>query len=151
MKVNVSLQDASRQLQTELAKAIDAIRNDYQSALAEERTLAAALEEQKGAAMDLNRKSVSYTVLEREADSNRQVYETLLQREKELQVMANSRGNNVRMTDRAETAGRAVHAHAAARPAAGDRGRPGALAGPGLPPRLSRRHGQELPTTSPTS
>jgi capsular exopolysaccharide synthesis family protein len=102
MKVNVSLQDASRQLQTELAKAIEAIRNDYQSALAEERTLAAALEEQKAAAMDLNRKSVGYTVLEREADSNRKVFETLLQREKELQVMANSRGNNVRMTDHAE-------------------------------------------------
>ena len=143
MKVNASLQDVSRQLQTELAKAIEAIRNDYQSALAEERTLAAALEEQKAAAMDLNRKSVSYTVLEREAHSNRQLYEALLLREKELQVMANSRGNNVRMTDRAETAGRAVHAHAAARSDAGDRGRPRALAGPGLPARLSRRHGQE--------
>ena len=53
--------------------------------------------------MDLSRKNVSYTVLEREAQSNRQVYETLLQREKELQVMANSRGNNVRLMDRAES------------------------------------------------
>ena len=90
------------QLQTELKKAIAAIQNDYESARAEERTLAGSLEEQKNAAMDLNRKSVSYTVLERDANSNRQVYETLLQREKELQVMANSRGNNVRITDRAE-------------------------------------------------
>ena len=143
VKVNASLQDVSQQLQTELAKAIEAIRNDYQSALAEERTLAAALEEQKAAAMDLNRKSVSYTVLEREAHSNRQLYETLLLREKELQVLANSRGNNVRVADRAEHAGRAVHTDAAARPDAGDRGRPGALAGSGFPPRLSRRHGQE--------
>ena len=95
----------TRQLQTEFAKAIEAIRNDYQSALTEERTLTAALEEQKAAAMDLDRKSVGYTVLEREADSNRKVYETLLQREKELQVMANSRGNNVRMTDHAERPG----------------------------------------------
>ena len=30
--------------------------------------------------MDLNRKSVSYTVLEREAQSNRQVYDALIQR-----------------------------------------------------------------------
>ncbi|HEY6360119.1 MAG TPA: polysaccharide biosynthesis tyrosine autokinase, partial [Vicinamibacterales bacterium] len=105
MKVNATLQDATRQLQTELAKAIEAIRNDFQSALAEERTLAAALEEQKSAAMDLNRKSVSYTVLERGAHSNRQVYETLLQREKELQVMANSSGNNVRVVEGAEKPG----------------------------------------------
>jgi capsular exopolysaccharide synthesis family protein len=100
--VNANIQDAQRQLSLELAKAIDAIKNDYQSALSEERTLAAALEEQKGTAMDLSRKNVGYTVLEREAQSNRQVYETLLQREKELQVLANSQGNNVRLMDRAE-------------------------------------------------
>jgi capsular exopolysaccharide synthesis family protein len=103
--VNANIQDAQRQLSMELAKAIDAIRNDYQSAVSEERTLAGALEEQKGAAMDLSRKNVGYTVLEREAQSNRQVYETLLQREKELQVMANSQGNNVRLMDRAEIPG----------------------------------------------
>jgi capsular exopolysaccharide synthesis family protein len=103
MKVNASLHDASLQLQAEVAKAIGAIRLEYQSALAEEQTLAAALEAQKGEAMELNRKGVRYTVLEREADSNRQVYEALLLREKELQVMANSRGNNVRLSDRAET------------------------------------------------
>jgi capsular exopolysaccharide synthesis family protein len=103
--VNANIQDAQRQLALELAKAIDAIRNDYQSAVTEERTLTVALEEQKGTAMDLSRKNVGYTVLEREAQSNRQVYEALLQREKELQVLANSQGNNVRLMDRAETPG----------------------------------------------
>ena len=102
LTVNASLADTSKQLQTEIAKAIQAIKNDYQSAVAEEQTLSAALEDQKAAAMDLNRKSVSYTVLERDAHSNRQVYESLLQREKELQVLANSRGNNVRLIDQAD-------------------------------------------------
>src|SRR5204863_9453615 len=37
-----------------------------------------------------------------EANSNRQVYEALLQREKELRVSSNSRANNVRIADRAE-------------------------------------------------
>lgn len=102
IKVNANIQDATRQLQLEISKAVDAIHNDYQSALAEEATLTAALEEQKGAATDLNRKGAGYTVLEREAQSNRQIYEALLQREKELQVASNSRGNNVRMMDHAE-------------------------------------------------
>ena len=105
IKVNASIKDATRQLEQELAKAIDAIRNDYQAALAEERALAGSLEEQKGAAMSLGRKSVSYTVLEREAQSNRQVYENLLAREKELQVLASSRGNNVRLVEDAEVPG----------------------------------------------
>jgi capsular exopolysaccharide synthesis family protein len=42
-------------------------------------------------------------MLEREAVSNRQLYETLMRREKELQVLANSRGNNVRLVEHAAT------------------------------------------------
>jgi capsular exopolysaccharide synthesis family protein len=102
IKINASLQNASKQLESELAKAVEAVGNDYHSALAEESKLTAALEEQKDVAMDLNRKGASYTVLEREAQSNRQLYEALLQREKELQVVNNSRGNNVRMMDHAQ-------------------------------------------------
>ena len=105
IKVNASIKDASRQLEQELAKAIDAIRHDYQASVAEERALSGSLEEQKGAAMSLGRKSVSYTVLEREAQSNRQVYETLLSREKELEVLGSSRGNNVRLIEDAEVPG----------------------------------------------
>ena len=40
--------------------------------------------------------------MEREAKSNRQVYEALLQRENELRVSSNSRANNVRIVDHAE-------------------------------------------------
>ena len=40
--------------------------------------------------------------MEREAKSNRAVYESLLQREKELRVSSNSRANNVRVVDHAE-------------------------------------------------
>jgi capsular exopolysaccharide synthesis family protein len=101
LTVNASIQDATRQLSAEIAKAIEAIRHDYESAMLEEETLADALEEQKALATDLDRKSVTYTVLQRDAQSNRELYQTLLRREKELQVLANSRGNNVRLVERA--------------------------------------------------
>ena len=101
LTVNASIQDATRQLNLEIAKAVDSIRHDYESAMLEERTLASALDEQKALATDLDRKSVTYTVLQRDAESNRELYQTLLRREKELQVLANSRGNNVRLVERA--------------------------------------------------
>ena len=101
LTINASLDDANRTLRLELAKAVDAIRHDYESAMLEERTLASALDEQKDLATDLDRKSVAYTVLQRDAESNRELYLTLLRREKELQVLANSRGNNVRIVERA--------------------------------------------------
>ena len=93
--------DTTKNYQQALATAVDAIRSDYETARAQETRFAAALEESKGAATDLSRKSVGYTVLEREAQSNRQIYEALLQRQNELQIVSNSGGNNVRLMDRA--------------------------------------------------
>ena len=96
-----SIHDVTQQLTAETAKAAETIRHEYESAVLEERTLAKALSDQQSVATDLDRRGVAYTMLERQAASNRQLYETLLQREKELQVLANSRGNNVRIVERA--------------------------------------------------
>jgi succinoglycan biosynthesis transport protein ExoP len=104
-KVTNQIADTHRQIDAEIEKSMESVKNEYQAAVAEERTLTAELEKQKAAAMDLNRKSIDYSVLQREAESNRQVYESLLQREKELRVVSNSRANNVRLLDRAEVPG----------------------------------------------
>jgi capsular exopolysaccharide synthesis family protein len=101
-----AIDDTTKQYVAALQAAVESIRNEYEAALATERRLAGALEESKSAAMDLNRKSVSYTVLEREAQSNRQIYEALLQRQNELQIVSNSGGNNVRLMDHAVVPGR---------------------------------------------
>ena len=98
----IQLQDTQRQLDVNINGALQSIKNDYETAVLEERTLSQNLEAAKADAQDLSRKSVGYNVMEREAKSNRQVYESLLQREKELRVSSNSRQNNVRIVDRAE-------------------------------------------------
>src|SRR5258708_16349731 len=97
-----AIQDTQRQIDFETTKAVQSIKNDFETAVLQERTLSANLEAAKADAQDLSRKSVGYNVMEREAKSNRQVYESLLQREKELRVSSNSRQNNVRVVDRAE-------------------------------------------------
>jgi len=104
-RVNGQIEDVQRQLDAEIEKSVAAIKADYQAAMEEEKQLAGDLEGQKAQATDLNRKSIDYSVLQREAESNRQVYESLLQREKELRVVSNSRANNVRLLDRAEVPG----------------------------------------------
>ena len=101
--VNASLQDAQHQLELETTKALQSVRHEYETSLLEEHTLSRNLEGAKVDAVDLNRKSIGYGVMEREAKSNRQVYDALLSREKELRVASNSRSNNVRVVDRAET------------------------------------------------
>ena len=102
VSVNASLQDTQRQLDQETARAVQSVRNEFETSVLEERTFSQNLEAAKTEASDLNRKGIGYGVMEREAQSNRQVYEALLQREKELRVASNSRANNVRLVDRAE-------------------------------------------------
>ncbi|HUK33454.1 MAG TPA: polysaccharide biosynthesis tyrosine autokinase, partial [Vicinamibacterales bacterium] len=100
--LNAQIDETQSQLNVETQKALQSVRNDYDSALLAERTYGQNLEAAKADAQDLSRKSVGYNVMEREAKSNRTIYESLLQREKELRVSSNSRSNNVRIVDRAE-------------------------------------------------
>jgi len=99
------IESARTHLQAETAKVLESVANDYRAAVAEERNLAGSLEEQKKQAVDLNRKSITYSILQREAESERQVYNALLQQEKELRVVSNSRANNVQLMDEAEVPG----------------------------------------------
>jgi len=101
-KANADLQEAQRQYELEVSRTIQQIKNDYDTAVLEEQTMARALDAAKSDAQDLSKKSVNYNVMEREANSNRQVYESLLQRSNELRVSSNSRSNNVRVIDHAE-------------------------------------------------
>jgi len=101
-KATADLQDAKQQYDSEVARAVQQLKNDYDTSVLEEQTMSRALDAAKADAQDLSKKSVDYNVMEREANSNRQVYQALLQRENELQVASNSRANNVRVIDHAE-------------------------------------------------
>ena len=103
--INTQIENATARLRTETNKVLEAIGNEYRAALAEERSLSGSLEEQKRQAMDLNRKNISYSILQREADGERNVYNALLQQEKEMRVVSNSRANNVQLMDSAEVPG----------------------------------------------
>ena len=102
INLTAQLEDAQKQLEIAIAGAVQSVRNEYETAVIEEQTFAKNLEGAKSEATDLNRKGIGYGVMEREAKSNREVYQSLLTREKELRVSANSRTNNVRVVDRAE-------------------------------------------------
>jgi len=104
-KVTTQLADVKLQLEAEIKKAIQTAKSEYEAAVVQERTLTQALNEQKAAATDLSRKGVDYTLILREAESNREIYNSLLTREKELRVVANSRTNNIRLVDRAQVPG----------------------------------------------
>jgi succinoglycan biosynthesis transport protein ExoP len=102
LRAQTTLDNAQRQLDAEIGKAVMNARNEFDAAARQEKELQAQLADSKVRATALGRKGVDYAVLLREAESNRTVYNQLLTREKELRVVANSRTNNVRMVDRAQ-------------------------------------------------
>jgi capsular exopolysaccharide synthesis family protein len=78
------------------------IVDDYRSALANEKFLAQALDEQKKEVNDIAEKSIQYNILKREVDANKQLYEGLLTRMKEATVSAGLTASNVRIVDTAQ-------------------------------------------------
>jgi capsular exopolysaccharide synthesis family protein len=84
------------------AAVIESARNAYQAAALEERQISSSYEEAKTGQQDLERKSVQYGTLQRQADTTQNTLNTLLTQEKELGVVANSKENNVTIIDRAE-------------------------------------------------
>lgn len=103
VKNRSAIQAAETRLQNEIGKVVHSLRNDYENSLAQEQSLMRALEQQKQDALALNRKSINYGALQRDAASNRQIFESLMQRTKETGISGELRTNNIRVIDGAET------------------------------------------------
>ena len=103
VKVGLAVQTAEAKIQGEISKVVQAMHNDYQQALAQEESLTTALEQQKRDALALNRKGIEYGVLARDAVSNRQIFESLMQRTKETGISGELKKSNIRVVDPAET------------------------------------------------
>jgi succinoglycan biosynthesis transport protein ExoP len=101
----LELSNQIKQVERSIANEVDRIRHrartDYQAALSRERMLQNALEAQKNEANQLNESAIDYNLLKRDVDSNRQLYEGLLQKLKEAGVTAGLRSSNVRVIDTA--------------------------------------------------
>jgi len=78
------------------------IIDSYHSALANEKFLEQAVNEQKKEVNDIAEKSIQYNILKRQVDTDRQLYDALLTRRKEATVSAGVQASNVRVVDAAE-------------------------------------------------
>src|SRR5215470_13984969 len=98
-QLNGQLKEVDRQLQTEITKVVDRLRGEYQAALQHENMLHAAFDQQKQQANKLNESAITYSLLKRDVETNRTLYEGLLEKLKEAGVTAGLRSNNFRIMD----------------------------------------------------
>ncbi|MXP44402.1 polysaccharide biosynthesis tyrosine autokinase [Altererythrobacter sediminis] len=78
------------------------ISNDLAAAAARERSLDARVENLKDQFLDQRRRGIQYNIFQREVDTNRQLYDGLLQRYKEIGAAAGIGSNNVSIVDEAK-------------------------------------------------
>ncbi|HEY7005500.1 MAG TPA: polysaccharide biosynthesis tyrosine autokinase [Sphingomicrobium sp.] len=80
----------------------NSIRNQYETAQSQESQLASTVNRLKGATLSEQALGIRYNILKREVDTNRQLYDGLLQRYKEVSAEAGVTSNNISVIDRAE-------------------------------------------------
>ena len=101
-QTRIEIEDFERQLKAQRQEALSSARQQYQLTLDRHARLEAAVTRQRELVDELNESSIQYNILKREVDSNKEVYEGLLQRLKEAGVAAGLRSSNIRIADRAE-------------------------------------------------
>src|SRR6202795_4094787 len=100
-QLNNQLKEIDHQLQSETNKAVDHLNGRYQAALQRENMLRESFEKKKQEANKLNESAIEYSILKRDVDSNRTLYEGLLEKLKEAGVTAGLRSNNFRIINAA--------------------------------------------------
>lgn len=100
------IDELDRQIARESSQASSGRNNsllaEYRGALAAERALQSRVAGLKGSVLDLRGRSIQYTILQREVDTNRSLYDALLQRYKEVGVAGGIGTSPVSIVDRAE-------------------------------------------------
>ena len=105
VQISNKIKEIDRQLATEVKTIRESLKGAYESALAQENETKARIETLKADVIDLQKRSVQYNILKREVDTNRELYNGLLQRFKEVDVAGGVRANNVFLIERAEVPG----------------------------------------------
>jgi polysaccharide biosynthesis transport protein len=99
IELKSQLKEIEAAIAAEQRRLLTIVRDEYLAAVQREKLLNTAFQEQKQQDNKLNESAIEYTALKRDADTNRELYQSLLQRLKEASVSAGLRSSNIRVVD----------------------------------------------------
>ena len=100
--LNARIEETRRRMRSEVQNQVKGIEAPYQAAKTKEAELRAQMEEQKKTTLSLKDSAVQYTILAREVDTNKQLYDGVLQRLKEIGVAGEVRSSNIYVMGKAQ-------------------------------------------------
>ncbi len=101
IQLSNQIAEIDRQLTAEVKTLKNSYKAAYTASLNQEEQMKARIESLKKEVMDLQKRSIEYNILKREADTNRTLYDNLLQRYKEVDIAGGVNANNVFIVDKA--------------------------------------------------
>ena len=97
--------ELDKQIRSETGRVSSSVESTYREAAQTERELQARVDSLKTNVIDLRRRSIQYNIYQRDVDTNRALYDALLQQYKETGVSAGVGTNNVSIVDAATLPG----------------------------------------------
>jgi len=102
VQLKKELETIQKSIADESKRVINSIKNEYLIAKAKEDNARRAVEAQKAETQKMSERAIQYSVLLREVEKNRELYENLLKRLKETTVSSEIGTTNIRIVDHAE-------------------------------------------------
>ena len=99
--LKVRMTSIADRISSEEEKVFLAMENEYMAALKKSQAMKARVYEQKKLAMDLNERATQYKIMDREVETNKGIYQSLLERTKEIESMAGVSSSNINILDHA--------------------------------------------------
>jgi polysaccharide biosynthesis transport protein len=99
LRIQAQLKDLDQLITREKLNIGNQVEADYRGARQREILLKEALDQQKAEVNATAEKFVQYSILKREADTNKQLYDGMLQKLKEAGITAGLRSSNIRIVD----------------------------------------------------
>jgi polysaccharide biosynthesis transport protein len=103
--ISNKIKEVDRQLAAEVNTIRNSLKGAYESSLSQENVMKARIEALTAEVLDLQKKGIQYNILKREVETNRSLYNSLLQRFKEVDIAGGVGTNNVFIVDKAELPG----------------------------------------------
>jgi polysaccharide biosynthesis transport protein len=100
--VDSQVKQVAQELKAEVNRLGRSIKAELDRSLAYEKSIQQTLEAQKRDALSLNEKGIQYDMLRQEAQSNQQIYDSLLKQAKELGLVSGSEHSIISLVDEAE-------------------------------------------------
>jgi len=94
-KIDAQLKSLEAELNKAPSEIVTSIQRRYEAALSQENLLRASYQQQRGTTSQQTRDQIDLLAMTQELETNKQYLNTLLQRERELQVTSGNRGSDV--------------------------------------------------------